>query len=145
MACENFCDIPAALKSVWCEDEALSYGIQACGSTETSFFDEGISISDAPLPYVVLQQGTPLEPRRLGTDAVLDTRPYILKIYGTSRRFLNEMSRAAREAYTSTGCIDTEEGSVCSIRFSAANHVLFADGTRVNIHRLNLMVIDKLN
>ncbi len=144
MTCKVFCDVPSALKSIWCEDEILNSGIEACGSTETAFFDEGVSIGDISLPYVVLLQGQPSAPKSLGPGAFLDTKPYQLKIYGNSRLFLNELSRAARNAYTNAGCLETEEGSVCKISIGPASRLLFGDGTRVNIHQLTLMVISKV-
>jgi len=139
----DFCDIPSAIKHVWSEHELLNYHIPATEGADNAFFNEGFAITEAPLPYVVFKPGPPLGETSLGPGAILDLRPYQLKIYGASRQLLTELSVAARTQYFNAGCLDTCEGSVCKIKIDAGNQVLFGDGTRMILHQMNLMVVSK--
>lgn len=139
----EYCDIKSAIKGVWAADELLNYHIIASEDSDNQFFDEGIVLGEVPLPYVSLSEAPPLDAQSLGPGSNLDIRPYQLKIYGASRLLLGELSAAARSAYLRAGCLSTKEGSICHMKVSAGNHMLFGDGTRMVLHRINASVISR--
>ena len=144
--CWENCDIPQTLKGIWAGNEELSYHIVADESPYNQFFDEGFAINEATLPYVVLSENAAERASEsLGSNAFLDVKTYQLRIYGSSRRLLKELSRVVRSEYTNSLRIgNTAEGNVCGVKCSTGTYTLFRDGTRMVSHQIRVMVTNKL-